>query len=86
MPKRFVYFYLMNKELVRIRSVVPAHVEYWKELNLKGYQGGPFSDRSGGLITFEGTSADEIRTIVRNDPFNLEDLIEEKWTKEWMAD
>jgi hypothetical protein len=43
----------MKKEADKIQSVVPLHVEYWRQRNLKGYMGGPFADRSGGLITFE---------------------------------
>jgi uncharacterized protein YciI len=82
--KRFVYFYFMKKEPARIQSVVPAHVTYWRERNLKGYLGGPFADRSGGLITFETESLEEATSIIMNDPFVLEDLIENKWIKEWI--
>ena len=31
----------------------PQHVSHWQALHLDGYLGGPFEDRSGGLITFE---------------------------------
>lgn len=53
MGKRPAYFYFMKNDPDRIRSVVPLHVEYWKGSGLEGYMGGPFADRSGGLITFE---------------------------------
>jgi uncharacterized protein YciI len=80
MGTRLAYFYFMKKEADKIQSVVPLHVEYWRQRNLKGYMGGPFADRSGGLITFEAES------IVVNDPFVSEDLLEEKWIKEWMVE
>jgi len=37
----------MKKEPEKIQSVVPEHVAYWNINNLKGYMGGPFTDRSG---------------------------------------
>jgi hypothetical protein len=40
----------------RIRGIVPAHIAYWKNSNLQNYIGGPFADRSGGLISFEAPS------------------------------
>ena len=82
--KQFVYFYFTKREPARIQSIVPAHVTYWRERNLKGYLGGPFADRSGGLITFETESLEEATSIIMNDPFVLEDLIDYKWIKEWL--
>jgi uncharacterized protein YciI len=86
MEKRFLYFYFMRKEPARIQSVVPTHVTYWRERNLKGYMGGPFADRSGGLITFETESLEEATRLVMNDPFVLEDVLESKWIKEWIVE
>lgn len=86
MNKRFAYFYFMKREPGKIRSVVPLHVEHWQQGNLKGYMGGPFADRSGGLITFEAESMEAATKIVRNDPFVLEDLLADKWIKEWTVE
>ena len=86
MGKRFAYFYFMKKEPDKIRSIVPLHVEYWRQRGLKGYMGGPFADRSGGLITFEAESTEEATRIIRNDPFVSEDLLEDKSVKEWMVE
>jgi hypothetical protein len=36
-----------------VREVAPKHAAYWHELRLPEYVGGPFADRSGGLISFE---------------------------------
>jgi uncharacterized protein YciI len=48
--------------------------------------GGPFADRSGGLITFEAESTEEATRIIMNDPFVSEDLLEDKWVREWMVE
>jgi hypothetical protein len=37
MSKKCAYFYFMKKEPEKIRQIVPQHIEYWQELNLKGY-------------------------------------------------
>jgi uncharacterized protein YciI len=83
---RFVYFYFNRNEPQKIRQVVSAHVEYWKTANLQGYMGGPFSDRTGGLISFAASSLEDAAEIIRRDPFVLEDLIEQKWIKEWIVE
>ena len=83
---RFVYFYFNRNEPEKIRQVVPAHVQYWKTANLQGYLGGPFSDRTGGLISFAASSLEEATTIIQEDPFVLEELIAQKWIKEWIVE
>ena len=81
--KRFVYFYFNRHEPERIRQVVVAHVAYWRTAHLNGYLGGPFGDRTGGLISFLAHSLQEATDIILQDPFIAEDLIAEKWIKEW---
>jgi uncharacterized protein YciI len=81
---RFLYFYLMTDAPARAQAVAPEHAAYWRELGLPGYLGGPFMDRSGGLITFETSSVTEAERLVANDPFVREDLLEGHWLKEWM--
>lgn len=83
---RFLYFYLMRDEPGRVRGVAPEHAAYWRELGLRDYLGGPFADRSGGLITFEIASAEEAERLVADDPFVREDLLERRWAKEWSID
>ena len=80
MKKQFVYFYFMKKKSEIIKFVVPSHVEYWGKHNLQKYMGGPFADRTGGIITFEAEN------IVLSDPFVTEDLLEDKWKKEWIVE
>jgi uncharacterized protein YciI len=84
--QRFIYFYFNRNEPGNILKVVPNHLQYWKTANLKGYMGGPFGDRTGGLISFVASSLEEATEIILQDPFILEDLIAEKWIKEWIVE
>lgn len=84
--RRFVYFYFNRNEPEKIRRVVPVHVGYWKSANVKEYTGGPFGDRTGGLISFVAPSLQEATEIILQDPFIVEDLISEKWIKEWILE
>jgi len=83
---RFLYFYLMRDAPDRVRAAAPKHTSYWWELQLRGYLGGPFADRSGGLITFEAESGAAAEALVANDPFLREHLLERHWVKEWLLD
>jgi uncharacterized protein YciI len=73
----------MKRAPDRVSAVAPAHAAYWRALELGGYVGGPFADRSGGLIVFEIGSRDRAARIVAGDPFVREGLVERGWTKEW---
>jgi uncharacterized protein YciI len=61
-------------------------MEYWKTANIQGYMGGPFADRTGGLISFVASSAEEAAEVIQQDPFIVEDLIDQKWMKEWVLE
>jgi uncharacterized protein YciI len=86
MSKRFVYFYFMKDNPDGIREIVPSHIHYWKTSKLEKYLGGPFTDRTGGLISFETTSLDKAIEIVEKDPFVSNDLVEMRWIKEWLPE
>jgi uncharacterized protein YciI len=83
---RFLYFYLMKDAPDRVRATAPKHAAYWRELGLRDYLGGPFADRSGGLITFRTDAGAEAERLVANDPFLRDDLLERHWVKQWLAD
>jgi uncharacterized protein YciI len=83
---RILYFYVMRDTPDRVRTVAPSHATYWRELGLGHYLGGPFADRSGGLITFQAGSLPEAEQLVFDDPFVQEDLLEQRWVKEWAID
>ena len=79
----FAYFYLMKADPDRVRVVAPRHASYWRDLRLAHYRGGPFEDRTGGLITFDADDAAQAHRAVRDDPFVLEGLVEAHWLKQW---
>jgi len=83
---RFLYFYLMKDEPDLVQTTAPKHAAYWRELTLPDYVGGPFADRSGGLITFEAPSTAQAERFVGSDPFQREGLLAHHWVKEWVTD
>lgn len=80
---RFSYIYFMAEAPDRVRAVGPEHAAYWQGLELSDYRGGPFADRSGGLITFEARSVEEAEQLAADDPFVREGLLTSRWVKEW---
>jgi uncharacterized protein YciI len=80
---RYVYVYAMAGEPQLIRAAAPGHTEYWHALRLAGYAGGPFGDRSGGLITFLADDEEAARQAVAGDPFTLAGVIGESQLKAW---
>lgn len=84
--RRFLYFYIMRNAPDAILRTVPAHVEHWHGLKLPDYLGGPFMDRTGGLITFAAPSLATAQQAIGGDPFVREGLIEQSWVKEWLVD
>lgn len=84
--RRFAYVYTMKRDPDRVRTVAPRHASYWQGLELPGYLGGPFGDRSGGLITFEAADAERAQHLVNNDPFVEEGLVHESSLKEWQPE
>jgi hypothetical protein len=83
---RFVHIYAMRDQPDRLRVIAPRHAAYWHGLGLPGYLGGPFEDRSGGVVSFEAESADEAIKFIGADPFVQEDLLESSSVKEWLTD
>jgi uncharacterized protein YciI len=83
---RVLYLYWMKDDSDRVRSTAPQHASYWRELGLPGYLGGPFGDRSGGLITFQAESLEQAEGIIAADPFVRENLLESSLVKQWMPE
>ena len=80
---RAAYFYLLRDEPRRIRDLAPRHAAHWSRAALPGYLGGPFADRTGGLITFEIPSRGEAVRLVEADPFVSDGLVDRSWLEEW---
>jgi uncharacterized protein YciI len=83
MSPRFAYLYFMKDDPDRVPATVGRHVAHWHELRLPGYLGGPFEDRTGGLITFQAQDGEHARRAVDADPFVQEDLLAAHWPKQW---
>jgi uncharacterized protein YciI len=83
---QYAYFYLMRADAEGVLEAVPEHVAHWRGLRLDDYLGGPFEDRTGGLITFraEGTSSAE--HAVETDPFVSRGLVQASWLKRWLPE
>lgn len=86
MGDRFLYAYFMREQPDRVRHVAPQHAAYWRGLELPGYLGGPFADRSGGSISFKAETLLEAERLVAGDPFVTEDLLSDSWLKQWQVD
>ena len=80
---RFAYLNFMQDEPDRVRAVAPQHAAYWAAIAADGYLGGPFADRSGGLVTFEANSRERAEKLTAHDPFARHGLLDRHWLKEW---
>ena len=78
----WAYVYFMKDEAARVREVAPQHAQYWSQTG-SAERGGPFSDRSGGLITFEAADEAAAGQTVAGDPFQRAVLLERWWLKAW---
>ena len=86
MAKKFIYFYLMKNMPDKIGPTIRLHIEYWKKKDLTNYSGGPFADRTGGLIIYDSPDIGKAIQIADEDPFNGHNVIESKWIKEWIPE
>ncbi len=84
--KIFVFKYMMGDKPEKIKAKVPLHIAHWKNQNIEYYKGGPFADRSGGLITFSATNIDEAKRTISKDPFMAEDVLDHYIIKEWLPE
>lgn len=83
---RVLYLYFMKAEPDRVRQIASEHASYWRGLALSEFMGGPFGDRSGGLITFEARSEEDAWALVAGDPFVRTGLVADRWLKEWQVE
>jgi uncharacterized protein YciI len=83
---QYAYFYFMRADGVGVPEAVPDHVAHWRGLGLEDYVGGPFEDRTGGLITFRAEGTSRAEQAVVNDPFVGRGLVEVYWLKCWLPE
>jgi hypothetical protein len=79
---RVAYLYLMRDRPDQVNPAAPARATYCRELAPPGYLGGPFADRSGGLITVDVDSWKTAEQLVGNDSLHHTDLLDGRWLKE----
>lgn len=53
---------------------------------LPDYLGGPFEDRTGGLIIFTAENVERAERAVNADPFIREGLLTAYWLKQWTVE
>ncbi len=86
MSAQYAYFYLMRADGAGVPEAVPDHVAHWRALGLDDYSGGPFEDRTGGLITFRAEGTSRAEQAVETDPFVRRGLVEAYWLKRWLPE
>ena len=86
MHKRYVYFYFTDNEREHSRDIIEGHIEYWKDRKPENYQGGPFADQSGGMISFTADNFEMAKNLAQGDPFVRGDVVKESWLKEWIRE
>jgi hypothetical protein len=80
---RYAFFYLTRADARGIPEAVSDHVAHWRGLGLGDYLGGPFQDRTGGLITFRAEAVRRAEQAVATDPFVVRGLVDAYWLKPW---
>jgi uncharacterized protein YciI len=83
MSRGFAYFYFLTGDTAHVARVARSHGRYWHSLHLLQFRGGPFSDRSGGLITFAARDEAEAARAIAGDPFIREGVIGQHWLRPW---
>lgn len=83
MSAQYAYFYLMRTDGEGVPEAVPEHIAHWRGLGLDDYVGGPFEDRTGGLITFRAETCGRAEQAVATDPFMTRGLVQAHWLKRW---
>ena len=82
----YVFSYMMSDQREKIKALVSLHIEYWNSQEFEYYKGGPYSDRSGGLIIFSSANIKEAESVISNDPFVTGDVLDNFIIKEWMPE
>ena len=86
MKARYIFFYLLKDKPNKIQDTFMDHINYWMNSGVEEFAGGPFADRTGGLITFVTSSLEEASKVIMQDPFIKIKVIDKKWIKEWVVE
>ena len=82
MQKQFLFFYFTDNDVEGVERIIKKHIEYWKDNKPENYKGGPFSDRSGGMISFTAENFEIAEKLAFGDPFVIEKVVKRRWLKE----
>ncbi len=82
----FVFSYFMQGEPEQIAEVAPEHAAYWQDVGVKSLMGGPYADRTGGMVIFEAASLQKASILTDGDPFVQHGLLSGRWVKEWVLE
>ena len=82
--RTYIFMYFLVDDVEKIKSTIGPHVNYWRNQEFDDYRGGPFTDKTGGLIIYSSNSYEEANEIINNDPFIKEGTLKEYWLKEWI--
>jgi uncharacterized protein YciI len=85
MEKTFVFCYFMNFDPAELKTLIPEQIEYCQHYAPENFIGGPFKDRSGGMLSFSAPDLDAATAICENDPFVKKGLVNQYWVKEWLV-
>lgn len=72
-------------DVERRLEVRPTHREYLKELLAQGklHESGPFVDDSGALLIYDAADIAEVQTLLANDPYAPNGIVESATINEW---
>ena len=85
MDQIFVFCYFMKFEPAKLKTLIPEQIEFWQKHAPSTFTGGPFKDRSGGMLTFSAPDLSAAEEICKGDPFVKSGLVEEYWVREWLV-
>lgn len=65
-----------KKEIDEVERVLPAHIEFLNQYYKKGnfICSGRKNPRIGGVILCNANNRDEVEQIIKEDPFNIEEI------------
>lgn len=83
--RTYIFMYLLEEDIARVRDYLGQHVSYWKSLEFDYFKNGPFADKSGGLIIFSSDSLGNAKKIIAQDPLFKGKAVIQYWLKEWVC-
>lgn len=82
---KYAAIFTYPTDKTKVDTARPEHRKYLAGLQEKGklVTAGPFTDGSGALIIYEAESDDEVRGLIKADPFNTAGVFEQHEIRPW---